>query len=264
MTIFGIPFSTLRAVIRREAITTRHNRFVQVFALVVWAGSGAVAAWAGQPEAVPFGLLLLFLYVVPLFGLLIGVSAAHEERDEHPFLLSQPVPRRAYVLGKAMMLNAAIIGVVLLALVPAIWTAASAGPVVLLGGLGVALALVSVSGGLTVGHFTSTRARGLMAALLTWFAVFGLYDVLALALSGLDAVQQVPALWVAALLLNPIDAVRLTGLFGLEQVPFSVAGAAAWIEPVTAWLPLWVAVLTVGWMGGLLALAARRLERLDL
>lgn len=264
MTIFGVPVSTLRAVIRREAITTRHNRFVQVFALVVWVGSGAVAAWAGRTDAVPFGLLLLFLYVVPLFGLLVGVSAAHEERDEQPFLLSQPVSRRAYVLGKAIMLGAALVGVLLLALVPAIWTVASAGPVVLLGGLGVALALVSVSGGLAVGYYTATRARGLMAALLAWFAAFGLYDVLALALSGLDLVQQVPALWVAVLLINPLDAVRLAGLLGLEQVPFSVAGAAAWMEPMTAWLPLWVAVLTIGWMGGLLALASRRLERLDL
>lgn len=264
MTLFGIPVSTLRAVIRREAITTRHNRFVQVFALVVLAGSGAVAALASRPEAVPFGALLLFLYVVPLFGLLVGVSAAHEEREEQPFLLSQPVPRRAYVLGKALTLGAALIGVLVLALVPTIMVVSSASPVLLLGGLGAVLALISVSGGLAVGHYTATRARGLMAALLAWFAAFGLYDVLALALSGLDAVQQVPVLWVAALLLNPIDAVRLAGLFGLEAVPFSVAGAAAWIEPMTAWLPGWVAVLAIGWVGGLLALACRRLERLDL
>lgn len=264
MTIFGLSISTLRAVIRREAITTRHNRFVQVFALVLLAGSGAVTALAGRPEAVPFGMLLLFLYVVPLFGLLVGVSAAHEEREEQPFLLSQPVPRRAYVLGKALTLGAALVGVLVLALVPAVMSVSSVGPMVLLGGLGIALALISVSGGLAIGHYTQTRTRGLMGALLAWFVAFGLYDVLALAFSGFEAVQQVPALWVAALLLNPIDAVRLAGLFGLEEMPFSVAGVGAWVEPMIAWLPLWVTVLAVGWAGGLLFLACRRLERLDL
>jgi hypothetical protein len=264
MTLFGVPLSTLRAVMRREAITTRHNRFVQVFALVVLAGSGAVATMASRPEAVPFGVLLLFLYVVPLFGLLVGVSAAHEEREELPFLLSQPVPRRAYVLGKAVMLGVALMAVLLLALVPVAVTAAAAAPVLLLGGLGAVLAIISVSSGLALGHYTATRARGLMAALLTWFTAFGFYDVLALALSGFGPMQQLPALWVAVLLLNPLDAVRLTGLFGLEQVPFSVAGAASWVEPLTTWLPLWVVLLTVGWTASVLALACRRLGRLDL
>lgn len=263
MTIFGVSVSTLRAVMRRELTTTRHNRFVQVLALVVLAGSGAVAA-SSRPDAVPFGVLLLFLYVVPLFGLLVGVSAAHEDREELPFLLSQPVPRRAYVLGKAGVLSAALMVVLLLALIPPAVAVAAAAPVLLLGGLGAVLASISVSGGIALGHYTGTRARGLMAALLTWFAVFGLYDVLALALSGLGVMQQLPALWVAVLLLNPIDAVRLTGLFGLEQVPFSVAGAAAWIEPLTTWLPLWVGLLAIGWTAGALALAARRLDRLDL
>lgn len=263
MMLFGVPLSTLRAVMRREVITTRHNRFVQVFALVVLAGSAAVVA-TSRPDAVPFGMLLLFLYVVPLFGLLVGVSAAHEEREELPFLLSQPVPRRTYVLGKAGVLSAALVGVLLLALIPAAVAVIAATPVLLLGGLGAVLAVISVSGGLALGHYTATRARGLMAALLTWFAAFGLYDVLALGLSGLGVMQQLPALWVAVLLLNPIDAVRLVGLFGLEQVPFSVAGAATWVEPLTTWLPLWVGLLAIGWTAGALALAGRRLDRLDL
>jgi hypothetical protein len=33
---------------------------------------------------------------------------------------------------------------------------------------------------------------------------------------------------------------------------------------LTAWLPAWVAILTVLWTGGLLVLACRRLRRLDL
>jgi ABC-type transport system involved in multi-copper enzyme maturation permease subunit len=258
------PSSVYQALLRREATTTFHNRFVQIFAVIVVGGSIAVGALSGRPEAVPFGLLLLFLYVVPLFGLLIGVSAAHEEHDERAFLWSQPVPRAAYVLSKTATLVGALAAVLLVALVAAAVGGASAGTLALLWGLGGALVLVSVSAGVTVGQYTTGRARGLMAALALWFGAFALYDAAALALSGIELMQSRPAVWVGLLLLNPVDAVRLAGLFGLENVPFSAPGEAAWMADLTAWLPAWVAILTVLWTGGLLVLACRRLRRLDL
>lgn len=264
MSLTQFPSSVYRALLRREVTTTFHNRFVQIFALIIVGGSIAVGVLSGRPAAVPFGLLLLFLYVVPLFGLLIGVSAAHEEHDERAFLWSQPVPRAVYVLGKAVTLVAVLGAVLLLGLVPAVVIGASAAAVGLLWGLGVALVLVSVSAGITVGQYTRSRARGLMGGLVLWFGVFALYDAFALLLSGLEPMQSVPAFWVTLLLLNPVDAVRLTGLFGLENVPFSAPGEAAWMAELTAWLPAWVAVLTVGWTALLLWLACRRLRRTDL
>lgn len=264
MSLTQLPASVYRAVFRREATTTFHNRFVQIFALIVVGGSIAVGALSGRPEAVPFGLLLLFLYVVPLFGLLIGVSAAHEEYDERAFLWSQPVPRAVYVVGKTATLVAALALVLLAAIVAAAVSGAAAGTVALLWGLGVALVLVSVSAGVGVGQYTTSRARGLMMALVLWFGAFALYDALALVLSGLDLMQGLPVVWVGLLLLNPVDAVRLAGLFGLENVPFSAPSEAAWMADLTAWLPAWVAVLTVAWTGAILWLACRRLRRLDL
>jgi len=259
-----LPSSALRALVRREMTTTLRNRFVQVFAALVWVGSIAVAALSGRVEAVPYGLLLLFLYVVPLFGLLGGTSAAHEEHDERAFLWSQPVPRAAFVLSKAGTLTAALAIVLLGALVAGAVAGTSLGALVLLWGLGVALVGVSVSAGVAVGQYTTSRARGLMAALVLWFGAFALYDAAALALSGFDVVQGLPAFWVGLLLLNPVDAVRLAGLFGLENVPFSAPEEAAWMADLTAWLPAWVAVLTVGWGALLLGLACRRIQRLDL
>ena len=264
MSLFALPSATYRAIARREVTTTLHNRFVQIFALVVWAGSVGVVVLSGRPEAVPFGLLLLMLYVVPLFGLLIGVSAAHEERDERAFLWSQPVPRASLLLGKTATLVGAL-AVVLLGTLGAGGVAGTPpGTLVLLWGLGVALVLVSVSAGVTVGQYTGGRARGLMAALVLWFGAFALYDALALVASEVAVLQDLPGLWVGALLLNPVDAVRLAGLFGLDNVPFSAPGKAAWLTDLLAWLPVWVAGLTVGWTGGLLALACRRLRRTDL
>ena len=264
MPLMQRPTSAYRALVRREVTTTLHNRFVQVFAIVAWAGSSAVAALSGQPEAVPYGLLLLFLYLVPLFGLLVGVSAAHEERDERAFLWTQPVPRAAFVLGKAVTLVVALAAVLLGALVAGAVMGAGPGTLALLWGLGTGLVLVSVSAGLAAGQYTTSRARGLMVGLVVWVVAFALYDAAALGLSGLGAVQALPAFWVGLLLLNPIDAVRLAGLFALEAVPFSAPGDAAWIGDLMAGLPAWVAVLTAVWTGGLLLLACRRLRRLDL
>ncbi len=264
MSLTKLPQSVYRAVLRREAATTFHNRFVQIFAAIVVGGSIAVGVLSGRPEAIPFGLLLLFLYVVPLFGLLIGVSAAHEEHDERAFLWSQPVPRSVYVLSKTTTLVGALAVVLLAAIVAAAVGGASVGTLALLWGLGVALVLISVSAGLTVGQYTTGRARGLMMALVLWFGAFALYDAFALAVSGLDVMQGLPAFWVGLLLLNPVDAVRLAGLFGLESVPFSAPGKAAWMADLTAWLPAWVTVLTVAWTGLLLVLACRRLRQMDL
>lgn len=264
MSLLQLPSSVYRAVLRREATTTLHNRFVQIFALIVVGGSIAVGALSGRPAALPYGLLLLFLYVVPLFGLLIGASAAHEEQDERAFLWSQPVPRALFVLGKTATLVSALAVVLLAALVVGAVGGASAGSLALLWGLGVALVLVSVTAGVAVGQYTTGRARGLMTALTVWFGAFALYDAVALGLSGLTVMQNLPAFWVSLLLLNPVDAVRLTGLFGLENVPFSVPGETAWMANLTTWLPGWVAILTVAWTTLLLVLACRHLRRLDL
>lgn len=264
MSLTRLPSSVYRALLRREVTTTYHNRFVQIFALIIVGGSLAVGLLSGRAEAVPYGLLLLFLYVVPLFGLLIGVSAAHEEQDERAFLWSQPVPRAVYVLGKASTLSGALVAVLLLALIPAIVSGASVASLGLLLGLGAALVLVSVSAGVTVGQYTSTRARGLMGVLVLWFGAFALYDIFALLLSGLEGMQSLPAFWVGLLLLNPVDAVRLTGLFGLENVPFAAPSEAAWMSELMTWLPAWVAVLTLAWTALLLWLACRRLRGMDL
>ncbi len=264
MPLTQLPTSTYRAIIRREVQTTLHNQFVQIFAVLVLAGGLATAFLSGRPEAVPFGLLLLFLYVVPLFGLLIGVSTAHEEHDERAFLWSHPVPRSAFILGKAATLVVALALVLLLPLIPAAIAAPSFGALALLWGLGAALVVVSVSAGVAVGQYTTTRARGLMAVLVVWFGAFALYDTLALMGAGVEALQSWPALWVGLLLLNPVDAVRLAGLFGLENVPFAALGKAAWGAEMATWLPAWVAVLSVVWAALLLTLACRRLQRMDL
>lgn len=257
-------FQALPAVAQREARTTLHNRFVQVFALVLVGGSLAASVFVTSAASLPFAVLMLFLYVVPLFGLLTGVSAAHEERAEWPFLMSQPVRRFTFALGKGAALVVAFAVVLVAALLPVAWSTASAVPIGAVGGLGLALVLVGVSVGLALGYYTKSRARGLMSALLVWFAALALYDLLALGLSGIDFFQRQPALWVAVLLLNPLDAVRLAGLLALEAVPFSLPGEDASAAYLLQALPAWVVVVTLAWTGLALWLTYRRLEHRDL
>lgn len=254
------PSPALRAVVRRETHTTRHNRYVQVFALLLVVGSLTIIGGSGTAASVAFGLLLLLLYVVPLFAVLVGVSSAHESLEERPVLLSHPLPRGTFVAGKLATLVAAQTGVLTLALVPAAWRVASVQPLLVLWGLGGVLISVWTSTGLVLGIYTSNRPRGLVAGLCVWFASLVLYDLGAFALAGVEAVQSWPAFWVSLLLLNPSDAVRLAGLTLLDGASFTAAGAHSTVTTLLAWTPIWVVVLAVAWSGAALGVAWRRLE----
>lgn len=261
-TSFSVSWGALPVVVRREGRTLLDSRFVQVFAFVAVGGSVALAFFS-PGAALPFALLLFWLYVVPLFGLLIGVSAAHEDLEERPFLMSQPVGRFTFGAGKFAALVVSLALVLAAALVPAAFAVSSIGPLLMVGALGLALALVFGSGGLAIGCATASRTRGLIAALLAWIGALVLYDLAALALSGLSFVKDRPAFWAGLLLLNPIDAARLTGLLALGDVPFTVPGEGAWIERMATWLPAWTGLLTLAWTGGLLWSARRSVERRD-
>lgn len=249
----------LRAIVRREVTTTLHNRYLQVFAALLLVGSGTVVGTSGAASSVAFGMLLLLLYVVPLFAVLVGVHAAHEDAEERALLLSHPVPRGTYVLGKLATLAGAFALVLTLALAPTAWRVASAAPVAVLGGLGLALILIWGSTGLAVGAWTASRSRGLMGALCAWFGSLVLYDLATLALAG--AMQAWPSAWVALLLLNPSDAVRLAGMTALEGVAFTAPGSSAGVATLLAWTPAWVGVLTVAWTVGMAGLARAGLRR---
>lgn len=250
----------LNAVIRREVTTTLHNRYVQVFALLLVAGSLAVVGTAGGAASVPFGTLLLLLYVVPLFAVLVGVHAAHEDLEEGPILFSHPISRRTLVLGKLAVLVGAMAAVMTLALLPAGWTVASARPLGVLWGLGLALIGVWGSTGLAVGACTQNRARGLVAGLSVWFGSLVLYDLCTLLLSGVDALQARPAVWVSILLLNPADAVRLAGMTALEGVSFTAPGSSDAVATLLAWTPAWTAVLAVAWTAAATVIAYRAMR----
>ena len=253
----------LPAVMHREVRTTLQNRFVQVFALVAVCGSLLLSAFSPDGVALQVSLLLLILYVVPLFALLAGVSTAHEELEEEPLLMSQPVGRFTYGAGKMITLAAMLAGALAVALGPAAFAVGDAGALGALWGLGVALVLVGGSVGFALGQFVRSRTKGLMVSLLVWFIGLVLYDLLALSLSDIAFFQRAPVFWTLILLINPIDAVRLTGLLALGKVPFFVPGESAGVRMLLDHLPAWTTVLALAWTGGAVWAAHRAVDRRD-
>jgi hypothetical protein len=77
-------------------------------------------------------------------------------------------------------------------------------------------------------------------------------------------VHRNPDLWVAVLMLNPLDALRVTVLFGIEQsapAGLDAGGLAGW------WIPnggRWLILLLAGWtLAGLAAGLAGARRSLD-
>jgi hypothetical protein len=245
----------------REVRTAWHNRFVLVFTtLALLIGFGAAGLSPGG-TAVPFILLQVALYPVPLFAVLIGVSSAQADMEEYPYLLSQPVPRSSLVFGKASALGISTGLILLAAFLPALLSATRPGPVFLLWIMSCLLALVFLCLGLAVGYSTRERSRGIVYALVFWLFLLVGFDLIAYAGAHTALAQRQPLLWIAALLINPIDAVRIGMLFRLEEIPFQVPSdyplISFWMEHL---LP-WILLVTVLWTAGLLSWSCRMIDR---
>ncbi len=245
----------------RELRTLLRNRFLHVFAVIALGGGLLATRLAPSIEAIPFILLQLALYFVPLFSILIGLSSAHGELEEHPFLFSQPISRFAVVAGKAVTLTASLAILLVLAFASGIAYAPERTPVMMLGFLGLLLGTVFIVLGLAIGFTTHERSRGIIFALLFWVAILIAFDLLAYFAALLPAIQQRPLLWLSILLLNPVDAVRVAMLFQLEDIPFNVETDS---RLITVWLSNlipWVILLCIGWIAALLLWSRRQVER---
>ncbi len=252
------PFA---AVLSRELRDAFINRYFQVFAVLAALAGFAATLFSEEVNAAAFFITQMSLYIVSLFAVLSGASSAQAEREEWPLMLSQPVRRPAYVLGKF----AAYFGVFLLVLifmfVPPLWSGANAKQLCALYGQTVLLAASCVALGLAAGFLSRDRARAIIASISAWLLLLAGLDALALLGARWALVQRMPDLWVLLLMLNPFDAFRIQALFGLEQVPAEAANKTALAAWWIAHARLWFALITLSWCTGLIALAGLRLNR---
>ena len=249
------------AVLTRELHAAILNRYLQVFCALAIAGGIGAAFLADSAAAAPMLLLQISLYFVSLFALLIGTSSARAESQEWPLLFSQPIARPAFLLGKFLALVLMFAGLLALLFLPLLFVRPPDIGWLLLYGRTITLAAVFIALGLTTGFLARDRVQGLVLGVSAWlFCLFGL-DLIALLITPFEAVQTVPNLWSALLMLNPLDAFRIDALFALEQIP---AEAASHTGLTTWWLThsgLWFMLISIAWTVAFLGWTSRRLRR---
>jgi ABC-2 type transport system permease protein len=214
------------------------RRFWFVVNAGVFVVSGLLLVLFGQPDAMLLGshgyarslagLMHLAMVFVPLMALIPAAAAIAGEREAGTldYLLAQPIRRSRIYLTKWGGTSAATavsvaVGYAVVGLIAAIRGFPS-GPIVVLLGCTVLLALAFVSLGLWISSMTGSRTRATSFALTTWLLLTGLGS-----LGIMSAFVQwglPPTLLQAWSLLNPVEAYRLAGVVLLDPAATTVLG----------------------------------------
>ncbi len=276
-------FRTLRLCAHQELLLAVRSRWTQLFA-VVFGGLALIVAASGYVLSGGSGiqdfsrtaasLMQLVLLLVPLTSLVMGVLALTPDRGGAELVFAQPVARRDVLLGSLAGLFQALVaaqslgfgaaGLVIFARAGGeglpgflmVW----AGSVLL---TAVFLALAAL---VSAGQFGRRRVRALAAALVVWFVLALLVDIVALGAASLLRSGHASRLLIVSVLVNPIGAVRTGALLAIEgTAAFGAAslallrftnGAAGAAVAIGTSLLLWIVLPT--------ALAVRRLSRIDI
>lgn len=229
-----------------------------VFALVIaFFGTASEGAVGLQGlDATIASLVSLVIYLVPLIALILGYDAVvgESERGSLDLLLSMPITRVEFLLGKFCGLAAALATATLagFGLVGGIfaWTlglgAMAPYAVFMASTLALGWIFLSLAVALSVAAKSRVTAIGLAVAL--WFFYVLVYDLMLLGSLVADDGRYSGAVLPFALMLNPTDVYRLTNiaalpdmraLYGLATVVPDALGRPLLLGGVLA---LWIAV----------------------
>jgi ABC-type transport system involved in multi-copper enzyme maturation permease subunit len=257
------PFSdtsAIRALFAREFRAALINRYFQVFCALGLLGGIAAAIFGEDGTAIAVFHVQIAIYFVSLFALLAGVGSAQAEREEWQLLFTQPLPRVACVIGKFCALLSMFGGVLLLMFVPGLLAGSGIRGLAPLYLETFLLAATFLAFGLAAGYFAHDRAQGLIVGVSVWLILlFGL-DLVALFAARWSAVQNVPDLWVALLMFNPLVSFRINALFALQQIPAEAANKT----PLASWwiahAGVWFIAIAIVWSSMLVMLSGLRLK----
>ncbi len=275
--------SLVLLVARQELLLAARSRWTQIFAGVFAvlalgvSGSGYILSggYGFQDFArTSASLVQLVVLVVPLASLLMGVLALAPERGTAELLFSQPISRRAILVGKLLGLFTAlaaaeIVGFGLAGVVVFSTTGEE-------GGGGYALLVVcsflltatflAVAALIAAGAVGRKRIRALALALVVWFVAVILFDLVALGVASLLPSTAASRLLVVSVIANPAGAVRTGALLGIEGTAAFGSASLAFLRftggPARAGVLIVLSVLA--WMVLPVVAAARRLSRVDL
>lgn len=250
-----------QALFTREFRLALINHYFHVFSALALLGGIAVALFSEDANAAGFFHLQVALYFVSLFALLAGVGSAQSEREEWQLLFTQPLPRPSYVVGKFFALVLIFAGVLLLLFLPPLFVGADRRIMAQLYLQTLLLSATFLACGLAAGYFAHDRAQALIIGVSAWLLLLFGVDLVALFAARWSGIQKFPDLWVALLMLNPLDSFRIESLFALQQIPAEAANktplAGWWIAHAGAWFT----GIAVMWSAMMMTLASLRLNR---
>lgn len=279
----GEGLRTLRLCAHQELTLAVRSRWTQIFAVVFGALALAVASsgyvLSGGSGIQDFSrtaasLLQLVLLLVPLTALLMGVLAMTPEKGSAELMFAQPVARRDVLLGTMIGLFLALsaaqtVGFGAAGLVIFAHAGAEGLPgfaMVWFGSILLTAVFVALAAAVAAGQIGRRRVRALATALVIWFLLALVVDIVALAGASLLRSGQASRLLITSVLLNPIGAVRTGALLAVEgTAAFGAAslallrftnGAGGAAFAIGASLLVWIVLPAT--------VAVRRLSRIDI
>lgn len=268
---------------RQEMKLSVRSRWTQAFGAVFAvmavgvAGSGYVLSGGsgfqdlGRTAA---SLTQLVTLLVPLASVLVATMAFTPDIGAAELLFSQPVPRRAVLVGKLIgtfVALAAAQGVGFGAAGLLVFArSGSDGLPAFLGVLAGSLVLTAVFlclGTLVAaGHTGRHRARDLAVSVVLWFVAVVLADVAALGVASLLPSGLASRVLIVAALVNPIDAVRTATLMAIDGPSAFGVASLALLRVTGGWVgaSALIAASLAAWIAGPVAFAIARLERADI
>jgi ABC-2 type transport system permease protein/Cu-processing system permease protein len=244
--------TVIRAAAGRELLSHRLNRFLYAHLVLVGTAGSLPLLTPGDALArgAAWWLLHAVLYAVSLSALLLGLSSAQAESEEFAWLLGQPAGVGPWLAGKAAALMTLLGVASLLLTLPTALAGGVSRDLALAAGGAAGVSVVCGLAGLAIGFWMRDPVRGLIAAVAVWLVLLFGTDLLLLALAGAPLAQQNPDLWVAPLMVNPLDAFRVTVLFSVERAAFSELNAGRLAGWWVAHAPLWLAIVFALWAAG--------------
>lgn len=226
-------------------------------------------------DATVASLTTLAAFVIPLISLLIGYDTVVGERDSGTLslLLSYPLSRMEVIGGKFLGHSAVLAVAIVVGFGAALATIEIISPdartLAAWGSMAIFMVSAALLGTTFIGMaclvsvLTRDKARAAALALLAWFSLVVLFDLVLLAIlvvSGGNVVEQ--AIYPYLLLLNPIDVFRLINLTGLVggggNAVFMAMTAAHAYDPGVLYGAL------VAWAVGPFALALGAFQRQEI
>jgi len=249
------------ALFTREFRLAALNRYFHIFSALALLGGIAAAVFSEDADATSFFHLQIGLYFVSLFALLAGVNSAQAEREEWQLLFTQPLRRPVFVIGKFFALSTIFAGVLLLLFLPTIFAGADFSVMARLYFETLLLAGAFVACGLAAGYFAHDRAQALIIGVSAWLMLLFALDLVALFAAQWSGIQRWPDVWVALLMLNPLDSYRIDVLFALQKIPAEAANKTALASWWTAHAGVWFAGIALAWSLVMMTLAGLRINR---